>query len=212
MKLVRAATIEDVLLATPDDEPTRNIVRARPEFGVWSFDRQDIGNIGAQLPSGKMGTVSSCSPSGRSGSAHPIHASSGAPTCTEPSFTYCVRASLSLCAPSSSVLRCRFTTAGTACSPHSSFWGSRQRTAFRGLLGPLGLTRQGPPTIPGAVMNALGSSLDNRIQERWARTDRRYRRFRHCLKAEHYPGRERTGEPDPAHGGRLRLGPPYWSA
>jgi hypothetical protein len=59
MKFVRAATIEEVLRASPEDEPTRNIVRACPEFGVWSFDRQDIGNIGAQLPSGKMATVSS---------------------------------------------------------------------------------------------------------------------------------------------------------
>jgi hypothetical protein len=35
-----------------------------------------------------------CSPSGRTGSALPIDVSSGAPTCTEPSFNCCARASL----------------------------------------------------------------------------------------------------------------------
>lgn len=59
MKFVRAATMEEVLRATPEDEPTRNIVRACPAFGVWSFDRDDIGKVGAQLPSGELSTVSS---------------------------------------------------------------------------------------------------------------------------------------------------------
>jgi hypothetical protein len=59
VKFVRTATLGEVLQATPEDEPTRDIVRACPDFGVWSFDREDIGNVGAQLPSGTMGTVAS---------------------------------------------------------------------------------------------------------------------------------------------------------
>jgi len=58
MQFVRAATIEEVLAASPEDEPTRDVVRARSAFGVWSLDAQDLGRIGAQLPSGKMGTIS----------------------------------------------------------------------------------------------------------------------------------------------------------
>lgn len=59
MKFVRAATIDEVLGAAPEDEPSRDIVRSCPAFGVWSLDREDVGNIGAQLPGGKTGTVSS---------------------------------------------------------------------------------------------------------------------------------------------------------
>jgi hypothetical protein len=59
MQFVRAATLDEVLRATPEDEPTRNVVRACLVFGVWAFDREDIGKIGAQLPNGKMGTISS---------------------------------------------------------------------------------------------------------------------------------------------------------
>jgi hypothetical protein len=59
MNFVRSATIAEVLRATPDDEPTRDVVRARPQFGVWAFDSEDIGGVGAQLPSGTMGTISS---------------------------------------------------------------------------------------------------------------------------------------------------------
>jgi len=59
VKFVRTATLDEVLRATPEDEPTRDIVSACPDFGVWSFDREDIGKIGAQLPSGTMGTVAS---------------------------------------------------------------------------------------------------------------------------------------------------------
>jgi hypothetical protein len=59
MKFVRAATIEEVLRVSPEDESTRDIVRACPAFGVWSLGREDIGNIGAQLPSGELGTISS---------------------------------------------------------------------------------------------------------------------------------------------------------
>jgi hypothetical protein len=59
MKFLRTATMEEVLRATPEDEPTREIVSACPAFGVWSFDREDIGAIGAQVPSGELGTVSS---------------------------------------------------------------------------------------------------------------------------------------------------------
>jgi hypothetical protein len=47
------------LQATPEDQPSQDVVRACVDFGVWSFDREDIGRIGARLPSGKVGTVSS---------------------------------------------------------------------------------------------------------------------------------------------------------
>jgi hypothetical protein len=58
MQFVRVATTEDVLIAAPEDEPTRDVVRGRTPFGVWSLDRQDLGMVGAQLPGGKMGTIS----------------------------------------------------------------------------------------------------------------------------------------------------------
>lgn len=59
MKFVRPASLDEVLLVTPEDEPTRDAVRACAAFGVWSFDRDDIGRIGAQLPGGNVGPVAS---------------------------------------------------------------------------------------------------------------------------------------------------------
>jgi hypothetical protein len=59
MKFVREASIAEVLGATPEDEPTRDIVRACPAFGVWSLGREDLGNVGVQLQGGKMSTISS---------------------------------------------------------------------------------------------------------------------------------------------------------
>lgn len=57
MQFIRVAALQEVLVATPDDEPTRNVTRRCPQFGVWSFGGQDLGRIGAQLPDGKMGAV-----------------------------------------------------------------------------------------------------------------------------------------------------------
>lgn len=45
-------------------------------------------------------------------------------------------------------------------------------------------------------MKAPPPSLDNHIQERWARTDRWYRRFRHYLKMKSYPHRDANVGPD----------------
>ena len=45
-------------------------------------------------------------------------------------------------------------------------------------------------------MKVPPSSLDNHIQERWARTDRWYRRFRHYLKVKNYPHRDANVGPD----------------
>ncbi len=59
MKFVRPATVDEVLLATPEDEPSKTVVRACTAFGVWSFHRDDIGKIEAQLPTGKVGPVAS---------------------------------------------------------------------------------------------------------------------------------------------------------
>jgi hypothetical protein len=59
VRFVRTASLDEVLQATPEDELTRAIIRACLDFGVWSFDREDIGKIGAQLQSGTTGTVAS---------------------------------------------------------------------------------------------------------------------------------------------------------
>jgi hypothetical protein len=58
MQFVRVASTEEVLAANPEDEATRDIVRTRTPFGIWLFDGPDLGTIGAQLPGGKIGTVS----------------------------------------------------------------------------------------------------------------------------------------------------------
>jgi hypothetical protein len=50
VKFVRAASIEEVLRATPDDPATREVTRRHAPYAVWSADHVDIGNIGAQLP------------------------------------------------------------------------------------------------------------------------------------------------------------------
>jgi hypothetical protein len=55
MRFIRPAGVEEVLAATPQDEPTRDVVRTRTQFGVWSLNGQDLG---AKLPDGKMGTTS----------------------------------------------------------------------------------------------------------------------------------------------------------
>jgi hypothetical protein len=65
MHFVRPASLDEVLRATPEDEPSKDVVRRCSAFGIWSFGREDIANAGAQLPSGKMGTISSLFTEGR---------------------------------------------------------------------------------------------------------------------------------------------------